>query len=123
MTFSIEQYLLENKLINSEYKLLESKNIPINPEWGLGPYYWDETKIYLCTLIHFFKEKGVLDNIKIYLESSDEYRYRVYIDLLDKKNYYMDFNWDLVLETINFLIPSMAGSNVSYLADMLIVNN
>lgn len=110
----VKEYLVANKLADEQGKLICSNDLE-NPDWGYGPYNEWDTMIYLCTLVHFLNQQGILHNLKIALAKVDEYNYQINLDQIDK-SYLHSFNWDTIIETIEYLIPFMAGSNVSYLA-------
>ena len=60
----------------------------------------------------------MIDNLVFAIKTQDDLHYEILIDRLDRKdNSY--FQWDVVLDTIEHLLPHMAGSNISYLADGL----
>lgn len=116
--FSVKKYLLDNRLADETGELLESATLPSNPDWGLGPYASWEAMIYLCTLIHFFEDKCMLDNLDISLRKSNDFYFEILIDEKDKGMDYAhpNFEWNLIIETIDHLLPHMASSNVSWLS-------
>jgi hypothetical protein len=122
--FSIKDYLIEQKLANEEGELLESNIFPRSSDWGIGPYYYDEAMIYLCTLVRFFEDYRMLDNLNFFI-TKENGKYRVLINQIDRNEDYAHPNleWNLVLETLDFLIPHMAASNISYLASQVFFNN
>lgn len=123
--FSIKQYIVDNKLADEEGHLLASPVLPDNPAWGLGPYNRWEAKIYLCTLIHFFEHKGMLDNLSITIEDMGDKDYTIYVDEIDRCYDYAhpNFDWGIVMDTVEFLLPHMASSNISYLSEMIFFDN
>ncbi len=118
--FSVKQYLIDNKLATEkgEFITTDKSKIPSSVTWGLGPYAKDETMIYLCTTIHIMEYHGALDNLEISIVAKDDIYYRIYINEIDRsQGLYRAYEaWDGALRTLDYLIPYMAGSNVSYLA-------
>jgi hypothetical protein len=121
--FSVKHYLIDKKLATEEGKLICSNIFPRSSTWGLGPYYEDVVIIYLVTLIHFFEEEGMLDNLNIFI-TDEGGRYNILINEIDRRYDYAHPNleWDLIMDTIEFLLPHMAGSNISYLSGNLFFN-
>lgn len=123
---SIKELLIKYKLANEEGELLGSDSLP-PADWGLGPYYWWECMIYLCTLIHFFREECMLENLEIAIEKGGERAkgnpdlYEIIIHEKDRRET-NSFDWSIVLNTIEHLLPQMAGSNQTYLAGQLFYN-
>jgi hypothetical protein len=76
--FSIKDYLIDNKLANKKGELIASDNIPTNAAWGLGPYVSWDAMIHLTTLIHFFNEKDMLNNLVFLLKESNEFYYTIF---------------------------------------------
>lgn len=120
--FSIREFCISRNLTGQEGDIIAEDNLP-NPAWGLGPYAWDEALIYLCTLVNFFHQQGYLDNMLFSFKKMDEegIMYMLYIDEVEKSGYMPD--WSLIVDTLDYLIPAMAGSNVSYLAGQLFFDN
>lgn len=114
--FSVKDYLIANKLANEDADLICTDSLP-NPAWGLGPYNQWETLIYLCTLVQFFHKKDILDNMLFSLKKSGPNTYSIFIDEVNPQLY--PFDWNIVVDTVDYLVPYMAGSNVSYLAGQL----
>jgi hypothetical protein len=120
--FSIKEYLISNKLASEKGKLIATDSLP-NPAWGIGPYAEWEAMIYLCTLVHFFNEKGMLDNLTFSLKNSDDFYYSIFIDEIDRSQSDYNFDWSIIIDMLDFLIPHMAGSNVTYLSGQLFWEN
>lgn len=120
--FSIREFCISRNLTGQEGDIIAEDNLP-NPAWGLGPYAYDEALIYLCTLVKFFHAHGMLDNMLFSFKKMDEdgVFYTLYIDEVERSGYMPD--WGIVTDTLEFLIPHMAGSNVSYLAGQLFFDN
>jgi hypothetical protein len=117
--FSVKQYLIDNNLVTKEGEFI-CRNTLVNPAWGLGPFDKHRMMIYLCTLVHFFEDKCMLDNLTIEIRDCGDQDYALRIDEKDRRYDYAhpNFDWSIVLDTIEFLLPHMASSNVSYLAGM-----
>lgn len=122
--FSIQKYLIENKLANEEGDVLASNIFPRSSTWGMGPYDKSEAMIYLCTLVKFFDYYCMLDNLNIFITEEDG-NYTILINEIDRNHDYAHptLEWNLVSETLEFLIPHMASSNVSYLASQVFFKN
>lgn len=121
---SVREILIKNKLADEEGNLLQSESLPVNPSWGLGPYAPWQCMIYLCTLVHFFKEKCMLENLEIAINKTDDIDYEILINEKDRRYDYAHpfWDWSIVLDTIDHLYGWMAGSNQTYLAGQLFFN-
>ena len=130
-------YLIENKLaiIKNKYfyYMVGSSDIPSNYKVLNEDYLSnDECKIYLCTFIHYLNKYNLLPYFSFKLDEKVNKEYSgfgVY-----KIRYFYDENCcdlnisgDKISETISFLndimeilLPNMAPSNISYLADGLL---
>lgn len=117
--FSVKQYLIDSNLVTKEGEFVCEDSLP-NPAWGIGPYDYHKAMICLCTLIHFFEDKCMLDNLKFSIRDCGNRDYEILIDEKDRRYDYAhpNFDWGTILDTIEFLIPHMASSNVSYLGGM-----
>lgn len=123
--FSIKNYLINKCLASKEGNLLTiDRELPTHTSWSLGPYCNDTAMIYLCTTIHVMENYGVLDNLDIIL-TSDNDLYNIHINEISRieQNDRAYQVWDGALKTLDFLIPCMAASNVSWLADGLFWEN
>jgi len=126
--FSIREYLINNGLTDQEGELITGPGLE-NPDWGILVCGQPETILRLCTLVYFFEREGMLDNLKIAIRRVDENRkldengswFDIDIDQIERR--FDSFNWDVVLDTIDFLEKHMAPSNISYLAGQLFSEN
>lgn len=118
--FSVKNFLIEKGLTDKEGKFIttDKEKIPSSVTWGLGPYAEDRTMIYLCSTIHIMEYHGALDNLDIKIVADGDIYYRIYINEIDRaQQHYRAYEaWDGALKTLDYLIPYMASSNISYLA-------
>jgi len=124
--FSIREYLVSNNLTDQEGELIAGPGLD-NPDWGIGPHAQPETIIRLCALVYFFEREGMLNNLRIAIrnvevEGYKDLYYRIDIDRINKHEF-SNFQWDIVLDTIDLLEQYMASSNISYLAGGLFSEN
>lgn len=118
--FSVKDYLIEQRLVDEKGNLIVSGIFPRSCDWGMGPYSHDKTLLYLCTLVHFFDYYSMLHNLNIFIEQDekDTGAYTIDINQIDRREDYAHPNleWNLVLETLDYLVPLMSGSVVSSLS-------
>ncbi len=121
--FSPKNYLIENKLANEKGEVLFSNIFPRSPTWGLGPYSESKALMYLVTLLHFFDDKCMLDNLNIFTVNDDEDKAAVtiYINEVDRNHDYAHPNleWDLIVDTVDFLVERMTGAEISRMSKNL----
>ena len=115
--FLVKDYLVEQLLVDEKGNLIVSNIFPRSCDWGIGPNSHDKTLLYLCTLVHFFDYYSMLDNLNIFIEqdSKDTGAYHIDINLIDRADD-SNLEWNLILETLDYIIPLMSSSEVSSLA-------
>lgn len=118
--FSVKDYLIEQLLVDKKGNLIVSNIFPRSCDWGIGPNSHDKTLLYLCALVHFFDYYSMLHNLNIFIEQDekDSGAFNIDINQVNRREDYAHPNleWNLVLETLDYLVPLMSGSEISNLA-------
>lgn len=120
--YAVENNLLEN--VDHEFALLPYNDvIPITAVklFEGGKY---ETMIVLYSLISILLSAGkdfVKGAFQFYLKSKSDDGWDWSLYMTNKYNDY-SVDWKLIVKTVKNLLPEMASSNVSYLADGVFID-
>lgn len=125
----VRMYLTKNELVEKD-KLINnsSKNLPENIKPFCEDLDEDECIIILGALIDYLDKEYCLENswYKIAVKQVHIFDWNIYLWINDELNGNKEIEFfnpslkeklKIISDTVQFLIPYMAGSNVSYLAD------
>jgi hypothetical protein len=133
--FDFEKYLQDNSLVDysdNGYPLLIASPVPTSQKAIklFSSHHHDEAVIILCSLIKAWKKSCVnleseFENLQFSLSSSDKEQWSplwsLWLSCKDGSAYNGSFDWKLVVDVVDTLFPYMAGSNVSYLAQGMLL--
>lgn len=115
----MKDYLIKNNLVDSKNLKLCETYVPTNArKLTHESLVWYEAEIVLCSSIKMAQHR---DYIKFGLKKEDEdsFYWDVYVWWTDDQSLYYEEHpiFDIMYKTIMMLLPYMAGSNVTYLAE------